>query len=216
MKFIGLMAAVAAGCIAAPASAAIIIGVGAGELQPDENLLFNNDPPPGVSIDGWTNNTGTLVTLTGGETLIAAGGQARLDAQDNTISSTFTYKGLSNQLVGVNFTDPALAFTSTEFRLFGGTATQATLTFVDTAGQVFTRTFDIPANGFFNARAIDGQQIDYFTIAANGTIGDVRQIRIGGVVDVGVVPEPAAWALMILGFGGAGAMLRRRRGAAVA
>ena len=27
---------------------------------------------------------------------------------------------------------------------------------------------------------------------------------------VGVVPEPGAWALMILGFGGAGAMLRRR------
>ena len=26
------------------------------------------------------------------------------------------------------------------------------------------------------------------------------------------VPEPAAWALLILGFGGAGAMLRRRRG----
>jgi hypothetical protein len=25
-------------------------------------------------------------------------------------------------------------------------------------------------------------------------------------------PEPAAWALMIAGFGGAGAMLRRRRG----
>ena len=29
------------------------------------------------------------------------------------------------------------------------------------------------------------------------------------------VPEPAAWALMILGFGGTGAMLRRRRGVAV-
>jgi PEP-CTERM motif-containing protein len=216
MKFIGLMAAVAAGCIAAPASAAIIIGVGAGELQPDENLLFNNNPAPGASIEGWTNNTAALVTLTGGETLIAAGGQARLDAQDNTISSTFNYKGLSDQLVGVNFTDPALAFTTTEFRLFGGTATQATLTFVDTAGQAFTRTFDIPANGFFNARATDGQQIDYFTISANGTIGDVRQIRIGGIADVGVVPEPAAWALMILGSGGAGAMLRRRRSAAVA
>ena len=29
------------------------------------------------------------------------------------------------------------------------------------------------------------------------------------------VPEPASWALMILGFGGAGAALRRRRGQAV-
>lgn len=32
----------------------------------------------------------------------------------------------------------------------------------------------------------------------------------------GVVPEPASWALMIAGFGGAGAMLRRRRTAAFA
>ena len=28
----------------------------------------------------------------------------------------------------------------------------------------------------------------------------------------GVVPEPSTWAMLILGFGGAGAMLRRRRG----
>ena len=32
----------------------------------------------------------------------------------------------------------------------------------------------------------------------------------------GAVPEPSSWALMIVGFGAAGAMLRRRRGAAFA
>ena len=30
----------------------------------------------------------------------------------------------------------------------------------------------------------------------------------------GVVPEPATWAMMIMGFGAAGAMLRRRSGPA--
>jgi hypothetical protein len=39
---------------------------------------------------------------------------------------------------------------------------------------------------------------------------DVDSVRVGSS-DTGVVPEPATWALMILGFGGAGAMLRRRR-----
>lgn len=33
----------------------------------------------------------------------------------------------------------------------------------------------------------------------------------GGDLNIGAVPEPATWALMIGGFGAAGAMLRRRR-----
>ena len=197
---------------ASPAAATVIIDVGPGVLQPDENLLFNNNPTPGLSIEGVTNQTNTFVTITGGETLTPAGGQARLDTADGDISTGFTFFGHADQLVGFDLSDAALAFTQTEFRIFGGTATEITLTFVDTAGQVFQQTFGIPANGFFNASALDGQQIDYFSIAANGTIGDVRQIRLGGIDSlVGLVPEPASWAMMLLGFGTAGAMLRHRR-----
>lgn len=36
-------------------------------------------------------------------------------------------------------------------------------------------------------------------------------LTVSGAPDVGGVPEPTTWALMIFGFGGAGAMLRRRR-----
>lgn len=41
----------------------------------------------------------------------------------------------------------------------------------------------------------------------------ISHITFYGTQDgsVGVVPEPGTWALMILGFGGAGAMLRQRR-----
>ena len=82
---------------------------------------------------------------------------------------------------------------------------------LDTTGEAFTRTFDILSNGFFNAQAIDGQVIDKFSFTTNGTFQDVRQVRLGGVGAImGVVPEPASWALMILGFGGLGAVLRRR------
>lgn len=47
-------------------------------------------------------------------------------------------------------------------------------------------------------------------------VDNIRYLAKGAVPDPdpqpypGSVPEPAAWALMILGFGGAGAMLRRR------
>lgn len=39
------------------------------------------------------------------------------------------------------------------------------------------------------------------------------QIGIGGIAPTPGVPEPAAWALMILGFGAVGGMLRRRSAA---
>ena len=211
-KRVMAIAAAAMSVVAAtPAAATVVLDVGPGVLQPDENLLFTNDPDPSNPIEGVTNQTGTFVTIEGGETLRPEGGQARLDTNDGTISSTFTFRGFANQLLGFDLSDPALAFTSTEFRVFRGTATEITLTFVDTTGGVFQQTFARPVNGFFNAIAIDGQLIDYFSIAANGTIGDVRQMRIGGVGEIGVVPEPATWAMMLMGFGGAGALLRSRR-----
>jgi hypothetical protein len=203
------IAAAAAFALASPATASVILGTGPGVLQPDEKLLFGNNPAPGPVIEGLTNQSNTLVTIAAGETLTPAGGQTRLDSTDGKISTLFTFKGFADQLAAFDLADPALGFTNTEFRIFRGTATELTLTFVDTAGAVFQQTFGIPANGFFNAQAVDGQLIDYFTLSANGTIGDIRQFRIGGIT--AIVPEPATWAMMLLGFGAAGAALRTRR-----
>lgn len=56
------------------------------------------------------------------------------------------------------------------------------------------------------------------TLALKGTGGG--NASYSGVVtfapSMGAVPEPATWGLMIAGFGGAGAMLRRRQRTAVA
>lgn len=204
-------AAVLSAAAAFPAAATVILDVGPGVLQPDENILFNNDPAPDLDIEGVTNQSNTLVTLTGGETLTAFGGQARVRSQDASLDTAFTFNGLADQLLGFDFSDVGLAFTETEFRVFGGTATELTLTVVDTAGEVFQETFAIPKSGFFSARAIDSQLIDYFSIAVNGTLGDIRQIRVGGIQDIAAIPEPATWAMMLLGFGAAGALLRARR-----
>ena len=72
----------------------------------------------------------------------------------------------------------------------------------DLVGGLDTFTFNLP--GLSNARlySTGTYQPPVCTLDCSG----------GGGQQPGV-PEPAAWALMILGFGGAGAMLRRRRAA---
>lgn len=53
----------------------------------------------------------------------------------------------------------------------------------------------------------------WFAVDTSGTDGNCNPTCVIAGRDAvsGVVPEPSTWALMILGFGGAGAILRRRR-----
>lgn len=55
-----------------------------------------------------------------------------------------------------------------------------------------------------------------FRVVDVGVVTALRVDDLAGTADVlppptGVIPEPSSWALMILGFGAAGALLRRRR-----
>jgi len=52
-----------------------------------------------------------------------------------------------------------------------------------------------------------------FSVTHRYDISTARGGSTSPSIVLGAVPEPATWALMIMGFGGAGAMLRRRRAA---
>ena len=58
-----------------------------------------------------------------------------------------------------------------------------------------------PAGWWFTADIYDGATKTTYNVAARDAFTQTT----------GAVPEPATWALMIMGFGAAGAMLRRRR-----
>ena len=85
----------------------------------------------------------------------------------------------------------------------------------------------VPVSGMANIGNLTVGAPAYFsgkvTLAKNGVI-DFRVNRDGAIwndstglsATVASVPEPATWALMIMGFGGAGAMIRSRRRAATA
>jgi PEP-CTERM motif-containing protein len=74
--------------------------------------------------------------------------------------------------------------------------------YIDTTG-----TFTLTLSGV-SGLTIDGVQFSFGTQPGEfeGCVGDCGEGPGGGVI-----PEPGTWALMILGFGGAGVMLRRRR-----
>ncbi|MEW5688218.1 MAG: PEPxxWA-CTERM sorting domain-containing protein [Pseudomonadota bacterium] len=56
-------------------------------------------------------------------------------------------------------------------------------------------------------------RLEWFSIAQTGSVGmQIDNLSFGAAAQGGV-PEPATWALMIMGFGAAGASLRRRRDA---
>jgi hypothetical protein len=68
-------------------------------------------------------------------------------------------------------------------------------------------------SSFISVWTTGGETLSRVEFNSNGNpqFEGVGQIRISGLT--APIPEPATWALMLAGFGGAGAMLRRRRAA---
>jgi hypothetical protein len=207
MHKVALLAAVcAAGLAATPALADITIFDTPSAVQPPENVLFQSEDPMGSTAFGVTNQTMTDVTFEGVENLLTpSDGQARIEAADGGMGNLTFF-----------LTDSTLGFTEVEFNIFGtqATATSVGLDFTDDSGTVFSDSFEI-VNGqnFFSASALNGQFITRVSLTLNGDVQDVRQVRLGGVSDLSTgiaVPEPATWAMLLGGFGLAGAALRRR------
>ena len=188
--------------IAAPAWATITICSGPGCAQnPPENVLLNNDTD-GTTIFGTTNQTGAIVVFTGNETLTdPPNGQARIEAVDGSFN-----------FLTIGLQDPTLGMTAIEFNIDAEADGSTTLTFFDQFGTPFSGVFALDGNGqnFFTAVASGGEFIKLAQIDSQvglTALDDVAQVRLGA----GLVPEPATWGMMILGFFGLGAMLRTRR-----
>jgi hypothetical protein len=71
---------------------------------------------------------------------------------------------------------------------------------------LYSQSVVVPQTGGFAWTNIGG-----FNLALNQGQQYVAFLTVAGIDSNGGIPEPGTWALMILGFGGAGAALRRRR-----
>lgn len=198
-------AAIAALAIAGPAAAEIEFFSGnvPGNLDTilfdaaddgSDNLLL------GKSNDGWN------VLLTGEEDIIATGGPAQawvVGTEDEGL--TF----INASVIGGTFTAAEININVPNGG-GGGAPTPWSITLggVDSDGQVFSQTFNGNTNDtWFNFVAVDGELIASIDFRTQNEVA-LGQLRLGGIA---AIPEPATWAMMIIGFGGVGAMVRRRR-----
>jgi hypothetical protein len=180
--------------------------------NPDENVLLT-DGDTAMVLSGFTNKTNTEVLFTGQELLVMpANGQARVEGADGGLD-----------WLQITLANPNLGFSAFEFNVDADADGFATLFFYDQFNTPFGGNYAVSGSGqnFFNAVASNNEVITKVllstTVSAALDFSDVQQVRIspvplGGQPDPhGIVPEPASWTLMILGFGSVGSLLRARR-----
>jgi hypothetical protein len=184
--------------LASTASAAAYIAPWTGDVTTSVSLNFGDNKvsdPNGAAIyvdgatsaDGVGTHTWTSLTATTGQFV-----------------DTFTFE----------LPDGKLGFS--DLTIFFDPLTAITFDSVDFNGTALQLISNATTSGFYSiiphSIVTGGPQ----TLTVRGTAGVNAVWNGSGTFTPVAVPEPATWALMIAGFGGAGAMLRRRRGLATA
>jgi len=163
-------------------------------------------------------------------TLMAA---APLANAATVLNFTFSPDG-NSAVASFNSSGTGTTFSDTyTFTLPAGFASTA-LTTASVNGMTDTAFSSVLLNGNIlttnSSGAIDSKSLIHVavnpganTLVVNGTSGglysyggNISFAKLVQINPTGGVPEPAGWALMIVGFGSAGAMLRRRRAAQTA
>ena len=237
-----LATAIAVGLIgtAGQAAAANVIVAATTDIflasQPDGTSIsgfFGTDTAPGNSPVKFAVSPGGVLTfLASGSTSVDASCFAGPDGGCYGDESGFSpppasgaYKGPSNALIGVflgaGVTDVSMGSASLDYTnpantsLAGMTPGLNEIFFI---GDGLTGT---GAGAVQQFTAPTGAMFLYIAVADSygssvGNPGELSVDYTGATLVGGAVPEPAAWALMLLGFGGLGVALRRQRGVAVA
>ncbi len=162
-------------------------------LTNGENVLIGNGT---VGIGGAAV---TFTTTEAGGLDLDASGQATISAGDEGTLEDLTFQILTG-------------FSAAEFNLNPLNVQGGPISFgvtITTLGG-YTESFTT-GNQRFAVVAGAGETLTSVSITTPTTagFGALTQLRVRG--PVGAVPEPATWAMMLLGFGGIGYSMRRRR-----
>jgi hypothetical protein len=214
---VALGAAAAALFAASPAHAAILLCYEVGSDSPQcgpttSNVLVEKVDGSFVVGGHLNNDPGQLVTFTGGELLNGDGsGQAVVSAADGSLNTwlEFALVDATFNLATFNLNPISGNSPGTPLK-----ATSVQVSYLPTfGGSPITYTLETNGQNFYGIYGSEGEQLQSILFSnfdpTGAGIGDIRQVRLGGIQSA--IPEPATWAMMILGFGFVGAALRRRR-----
>lgn len=165
----------------APANTAVLTTDDGDELYLRAHKTFETAPESDGNLYAFTLGT-TPMSFDWGFTTAASGATARIF--------------LTNALSGASFSYDA-QFVGNDNTVVGGSTQNSFRLNWAPIG------FDPGVDNVYRVRLVVGG-LD------GGTKSTAIRVQLGDGV-AGAVPEPATWALMIIGFGGAGAALRRRR-----
>ena len=155
-----------------------------------------------LANDGSENATGVLFATDNGDgTFTATGGTINL-------SGVFSDSGAAALLPDPSA--PTFTFSPSGFFIFDDQVLPSQNPSITNDGLLFILPNTHEVNLFSNGPSLPVPNGSYQLYDNTG------EYVYGAFSAAAAVPEPAAWALMTLGFGGLGAVLRRRRTAAVA
>jgi hypothetical protein len=212
--------------VAAPTQAAIFIGIqetgvnggaitnvangtlGAGFAGSYGTFEFNN-------LTGTIGISPTVLNSTSTNISSDAGGTidiyvARTDIGGGTAAGYLS--GFTTNLLPVGWTVQERTYINVGNNFVSGSGGAATFNIANIGSLIGNVTF-IGAPGLQTAAQTSGSPSTSgpYTVVERYTLVATGNGNANSTITVQAVPEPGTWALMIMGFGGAGAMLRSRR-----
>jgi len=135
----------------------------------EENILFHT-AQMGTTIDGFTNQSDTLVQFSSTtDTLVGSGGQSDVDAMDGLINN-------------ITVTVPGHTFLDLIFNPFKPASANDLVVTAVTNDGTFTFTYgDTHGNNFLTITTIGGETISSVTIDSASGFQDLKQPRISGI-----------------------------------
>ena len=195
-RFFGV--ALATLVLIAPAYADEIFTTGNHPQPNEENILFQTDQT-GTTIDGFTNQSNTLVQFSSTtDTLVGSGGQSDVDAMDGLINN-------------ITVTVPSHTFLDLIFNPFKPASANDLVVTAVTNDGTFTFTYGkTNGNNFLTITTTGGETISSVTIDSASGFQDLKQPRISGISGVTTVPESSSLLLLGSGLLGVAMVVRRK------